>query len=330
MSQSSPSNAETDEDLSTTSSLSSFVPIEQHQIQDAIQVIDENKEFNKNILPYVVKTTPISSVGNNYHIISVFGSQSTGKSTLLNRLFNTNFDVMDESRRQQTTKGIWMAHSPQVSTTKQMDTHQENIFVMDVEGTDGRERGEDQDFERKAALFALATSEILIVNIWETQIGLYQGANMGLLKTVFEVNLTLFGKSKLEKNDHKVLLLIVIRDHVGLTPKENLSSTITQDLLKIWESLNKPAELAHLQFEDFFDTDFHTLRHKVLQPKEFLEDVNELGDRLVVKKDLFRPNYHHNIPIDGWTMYAENCWQQIDSNKDLDLPTQQILSLIHI
>ncbi|ABN67661.2 putative stress-related vesicular transport protein [Scheffersomyces stipitis CBS 6054] len=325
MSQSSPSNAETDEDLSTTSSSSSFVPIEQHQIQDAIQVIDENKEFNKNILPYVVKTTPISSVGNNYHIISVFGSQSTGKSTLLNRLFNTNFDVMDESRRQQTTKGIWMAHSPQVSTTKQMDTHQENIFVMDVEGTDGRERGEDQDFERKAALFALATSEILIVNIWETQIGLYQGANMGLLKTVFEVNLTLFGKSKLEKNDHKVLLLIVIRDHVGLTPKENLSSTITQDLLKIWESLNKPAELAHLQFEDFFDTDFHTLRHKVLQPKEFLEDVNELGDRLVVKKDLFRPNYHHNIPIDGWTMYAENCWQQIDSNKDLDLPTQQIL-----
>ena len=66
--------------------------------------------------------------------------------------------------------------------------------VMDVEGTDGRERGEDQDFERKSALFALATSEVLIVNIWEHQVGLYQGANMGLLKTVFEVNLQLFVK----------------------------------------------------------------------------------------------------------------------------------------
>ena len=72
----------------------------------------------------------------------------------------------------------------------------DNILVMDVEGTDGRERGEDQDFERKSALFALATSEVLIVNIWEHQVGLYQGANMGLLKTVFEVNLQLFLKDK--------------------------------------------------------------------------------------------------------------------------------------
>ena len=70
----------------------------------------------------------------------------------------------------------------------------DNILVMDVEGTDGRERGEDQDFESKSALFALATSEVLIVNIWEHQVGLYQGANMGLLKTVFEVNLDLFIK----------------------------------------------------------------------------------------------------------------------------------------
>ena len=27
--------------------------------------------------------------------------------TLLNRLFGTNFDVMDETRRQQTTKGMY-------------------------------------------------------------------------------------------------------------------------------------------------------------------------------------------------------------------------------
>lgn len=78
----------------------------------------------------------------------------------------------------------------------------DNILVMDVEGTDGRERGEDQDFERKSALFALATSEVLIVNIWEHQVGLYQGANMGLLKTVFEVNLQLFLKDNKYVGSH--------------------------------------------------------------------------------------------------------------------------------
>lgn len=52
---------------------------------------------------------------------------------------------------------------------------QSNTLVMDVEGTDGRERGEDQDFERKSALFSLATAEVLLVNMWEHQVGLYQG-----------------------------------------------------------------------------------------------------------------------------------------------------------
>ncbi|KAF5211039.1 Dynamin-like GTPase that mediates homotypic ER fusion [Clavispora lusitaniae] len=307
-----------------SSSSSSFVPVE---IQDAIQIIDEHKQFNKQILDYISSR---SRQPGDYRIISVFGSQSTGKSTLLNHLFSTNFDVMDEVNRQQTTKGIWMAVSPGVSNSLPANAHvpPENILVMDVEGTDGRERGEDQDFERKAALFALSTSEVLIVNMWESQVGLYQGANMGLLKTVFEVNLSLFGKAKLQNNDHKVLLLFVIRDHLGVTPMESLAATITQDLLRIWEGLNKPADVAHLAFNDFFDLAFHTLSHKVLQNEKFLDDVRSLGNKFLDTSSesfLFKPNYHHDIPIEGWTMYAENCWDQIDHNKDLDLPTQQIL-----
>lgn len=144
-----------------------------------------------------LQLTKTAQAGFNYHLISVFGSQSTGKSTLLNHLFGTEFGVMSESERRQTTKGIWMSKNKReeaaASGGQQMA---DNILVMDVEGTDGRERGEDQDFERKSALFALATSEVLIVNIWEHQVGLYQGANMGLLKTVFEVNLQLFLKDK--------------------------------------------------------------------------------------------------------------------------------------
>ncbi|PHH67920.1 hypothetical protein CDD83_6345 [Cordyceps sp. RAO-2017] len=137
-----------------------------------------------------LRVSHVAEAGFNYHLISVFGSQSTGKSTLLNHLFGTEFSVMSETERRQTTKGIWM------SKNKRGANMADNILVMDVEGTDGRERGEDQDFERKSALFALATSEVLLVNIWEHQVGLYQGANMGLLKTVFEVNLQLFLKDR--------------------------------------------------------------------------------------------------------------------------------------
>lgn len=103
---------------------------------------------------------------------------------------------MAEDDRRQTTKGIWMSKNKMSHAVTDSKKMADNILVMDVEGTDGRERGEDQDFERKSALFALATSEVLIVNIWEHQVGLYQGANMGLLKVVFEVNLELFLKDK--------------------------------------------------------------------------------------------------------------------------------------
>jgi hypothetical protein len=67
-----------------------------------------------------------------------------------------------------------------------------NLLVLDVEGTDGGERFENQDFERKSALFSLAISEVLIFNIYENNVGLYNGANLGLLKTVLDVNLQLF------------------------------------------------------------------------------------------------------------------------------------------
>ncbi len=147
-------------------------------------------QCSQNLATYL-NIEKVIPAGFNYHIISVFGSQSTGKSTLLNYLFGTQFGVMSERERRQTTKGIWMSKNKREAGGSGMA---ENILVMDVEGTDGRERGEDQDFERKSALFALATSEVLIVNIWEHQVGLYQGANMGLLKTVFEVNLQLFVK----------------------------------------------------------------------------------------------------------------------------------------
>lgn len=61
-------------------------------------------------------------------------------------------------------------------------------MAMDGEGAHGCERGEDQvclrrswcnatlidrtyqDFERKAALFSLASSDVMIVNLWEHQV----------------------------------------------------------------------------------------------------------------------------------------------------------------
>lgn len=311
---------------------------EDPDFEHGVQIIDEDKNFNDN-LPKYLQVEGITKAGFNYHLISVFGSQSTGKSTLLNYLFGTHFGVMSEQDRRQTTKGIWMSkNKKEYGKGQEGKAMAENILVMDVEGTDGRERGEDQDFERKSALFALATSEVLIVNIWEHQVGLYQGANMGLLKTVFEVNLQLFLKNA--KNVPRSLLFFVIRDHLGTTPLSNLRATLSQDMQRIWSSLNKPPGLEKSKIEDYFDFAFVALPHKILQPERFEQEVAKLGTRfregyMDPKKaslqlddpsqPLLLSQYHRGIPADGFPMYAEGIWEQIDSNKDLDLPTQQEL-----
>lgn len=249
---------------------------------------------------------------------------------------------MSEDQRRQTTKGIWLSKNQNQSQGDDAaHAMADNILVMDVEGTDGRERGEDQDFERKSALFALATSEVLIVNIWEHQVGLYQGANMGLLKTVFEVNLQLFLKDK--ASNPRSLLFFVIRDHLGNTPLANLRKTLIQDLTTIWTNLSKPAGLEKSRIEDYFDFGFAALPHKILQPEKFESEIKKLGTRfrnghrpsisqsLTVGTDqqleggVFLPEYHRRIPADGFSKYAEGIWDQIVHNKDLDLPTQQEL-----
>ena len=135
------------------------------------------------------------------------------------------------------------------------------------------------------------------------------------------------------------MLFFVIRDHLGHTPLENLRNTILQDLQRIWTSLSKPSGLEKSKIEDYFDFTFVTLPHKILQPEKFVSEVNKLSTRFregykdprkvglleESAQPVLLPEYHRRIPADGFSVYAQGVWDQIVSNKDLDLPTQQEL-----
>jgi hypothetical protein len=126
----------------------------------------------------------------------------------------------------------------------------------------------------------------------------------------------------------KTLLFFVIRDHIGVTPLENLARTLRTDLERIWSELSKPEGLADCQFTDFFDCDFTALPHKILLPEKFDEAALALRQRFADKNHpgyVFKPRYHKRIPADGFSHYAANIWDKIVNNRDLDLPTQQEL-----
>ncbi|MES1917374.1 MAG: hypothetical protein MHM6MM_009106, partial [Cercozoa sp. M6MM] len=119
-----------------------------------------------------------------YTLCAVIGCQSSGKSTLLNLLFGTHFDVLDASRgRQQTTRGVWFGAS-NIATLPDGDSDPATkLLVLDVEGTDSMSRGDERDsFERQSALLALALAEVLVINMWFTDIGRYTASNIAILQ----------------------------------------------------------------------------------------------------------------------------------------------------
>ena len=57
-------------------------------------IVDDVAEFESDQVEFL-KEEPMKSWKQDYHVMSIIGSQSSGKSTLLNELFQTGFDVLN-------------------------------------------------------------------------------------------------------------------------------------------------------------------------------------------------------------------------------------------
>ncbi|XP_023642602.1 protein ROOT HAIR DEFECTIVE 3 isoform X1 [Capsella rubella] len=276
------------------------------------QLIDGDGVFNVSGVDNFIKEVKLEECGLSYAVVSIMGPQSSGKSTLLNNLFGTNFREMDAFRgRSQTTKGIWIARCAGIEPC---------TVVMDLEGTDGRERGEDDTaFEKQSALFALAVSDIVLINMWCHDIGREQAANKPLLKTVFQVMMRLF-------SPRKTTLMFVIRDKTR-TPLENLEPVLREDIQKIWDSVPKPQAHKETPLSDFFNVEVVALSSYEEKEEQFKEQVYNLRQRFFqsVAPGGLAGDRRGVVPANAFAFSAKQMWQVIKDNKDLDLPAHKVM-----
>ncbi|XP_015938672.1 protein ROOT HAIR DEFECTIVE 3 isoform X1 [Arachis duranensis] len=276
------------------------------------QLIDGDGTFNVTGIESFMKEVKFSECGLSYAVVSIMGPQSSGKSTLLNNLFRTNFREMDAFKgRSQTTKGIWMARCTGIEPC---------TIVMDLEGTDGRERGEDDTaFEKQSALFALAVSDIVLINMWCHDIGREQAANKPLLKTVFQVMMRLF-------SPRKTTLLFVIRDKTR-TPLENLEPVLREDIQKIWDSVPKPQAHKETPLSEFFNVEVTALSSYEEKEEQFKEQVANLRQRFQhsIAPGGLAGDRRGVVPASGFSFSAQQIWKVIKENKDLDLPAHKVM-----
>lgn len=275
-------------------------------------LIDGDGAFNVSGVENFAKSVKLGECGLNYAVVSIMGPQSSGKSTLINNLFHTNFREMDAFKgRSQTTKGIWMAKCVGIDPC---------TLVMDLEGTDGRERGEDDTaFERQSSLFALAISDIVLINMWCHDIGREQAANKPLLKTVFQVMMRLFCP-------RKTTLLFVIRDKTR-TPLENLEPVLREDVLRIWDSVPKPEAYMETPISDFFNVEVVALSSYEEKEEQFKEQVASLRQRFFhsIAPGGLAGDRRAVVPSSGFSFSSQQIWKVIKENKDLDLPAHKVM-----
>ncbi|GAB2228013.1 hypothetical protein Droror1_Dr00009842 [Drosera rotundifolia] len=201
-----------------------------------IQLIDGTGNFDVAGMERFSRENELAQCGLSYGIVAIMGPQSSGKSTLLNHLYDTDFKEMDTSgERQQTTQGIWLGKGVGIGPL---------MLVLDLEGLDGlegRERGQDVNFEKQSVVLALAVSDIVLINMWCKDIGLERVASRPLLKTLLQE------QSAVEALKHQLL----------------------NDVEKIWDTVHKPEHYMQSRLSEFFSVEIKALSNYEYEREEF-------------------------------------------------------------
>ncbi|XP_048438752.1 protein ROOT HAIR DEFECTIVE 3 homolog 2-like isoform X1 [Pyrus x bretschneideri] len=194
---------------------------------------------------------------------------------------------------------------------------------MDLEGSDSSERGEDDNtFEKRIALFALAVSDILLINMWYHDIGREHAASKPLLKTIFQVMMRLFSDPP-----KKTTLMFVVRDKPSKAPFVLLEKRLREDAEKMWNAVSKPQAHKNSPLTVFFNVQVVALSNYQEKEEKFKEEVAQLRQRFVnsISSGGLVGDKRSVVPASGFSLSTQEMWRVIKLNKDLDLPAHKVM-----
>ena len=172
-------------------------------------------------------------------------------------------------------------------------------------------------------MFGLVLSNVLIINLWNQEIGRFTASNYEIIKIIFEINLRFFNQESVKQ------LLFVIRDFNERENFDYIKKIISEDVYKIWEEIKKPKQFEHVKPNEFFELSFFKMHNYIYEKETFVADAKELSTRFTKKE---HPEFYfksvdvsRNIPFDGLYMFSEKVWETIKENKELNLPSQKII-----
>lgn len=199
------------------------------------EIIDgDYNTFNQNIFKDLFGTLDkkIKNLFSDYDdqilVVSVIGPQSTGKSTLLNKLFNTNFQ-MSAGR---CSKGLYASIK---KTTLNNKDH--FLLILDTEGLLSIEKS-NEEYDKQLTLFSMACSHIFIINV--------NGEINNAIRKILSISL--YAAAKTQTLRHKPIVYFVLRN-MNDTNIEKQSEMI----VGIENALNEVSKLSNVAFKSVLD-----------------------------------------------------------------------------
>lgn len=156
-----------------------------------------------------------------FFVVAITGPQASGKSTLLNAIFETSFPVADRSQ-------VGIATTRGILAQRVSDTDRPTL-VLDVEGADARARAREAKlFASRAATFVSALADVVIVNLWFHDACRLDSSAYSLIRAVLNSS----ANSLVDQAPVHTVLVIAVRDVDDDAPdaSSSLHDLITNDV----------------------------------------------------------------------------------------------------
>lgn len=274
-----------------------------------LQLIDARGEFHGSDLEQFADAhfpADAGDDGDDYvKTVAILGSRGSGKSTLANRLFSSSFET-GRPFSGRGTKGAAVAFSSS------------GLLIIDTQGADGRD--EDAENVSRVATFTIALADALIFNIWTADLGRYEAAGYSLFRTIFLEYSRMFAQDPV-----KTLVVVVIRDHDDGSSLHSLQSLMMEDIRAIWNGVDSPEGMSLDSAFEFKFVSLPNIRHRA---DEFQTAIDSLSARFSDPDDdayLLNDSFSKHVPAEGFCQYAETVWQEMESDKDVELPSKKEL-----
>jgi hypothetical protein len=277
-----------------------------------IEIIDgDNNSFNYEIVSKIFRGLEAifkKSDDGPPFVVSVIGPQSTGKSTLLNMLFGSNF----QTSAGRCTKGLY------ASIFETQYRKAKTLLVLDTEGLLSIEKA-NEEYDKKLTLFSMACSQIMLINL--------NGEINTAMKKILSISIFVANQLKVFKT--RPIIMFVLRNMMDLNVnkqremidniKKELKEVSELSKLKLNQVLDFKEEKAFFLMFTAFNKDFVYNKSEELFQKsttniKFAKLSQELRERVFAEADTSVPKF---TSLSDWAKQASNIWKTIDMYNDM-------------